>query len=212
MQTNEYLLIGVVACCIVPVIILFIAAFFIMRRAPKIIQPNVDDLRLTFNALKAKNANATIDELVRQVIQRQALRTGIIGAITSVGGLPVLPFGLTIDLLTTTRAQSAMLYFIAWAYQPTAVLAKQDVLDYAEALALRAGLSSNQLILLGGQRASSYALRRLFVIIVEKSFAKVIPGVGLFIGFVVNYTITRGMGVVAARWYADRFGFRPPPD
>ncbi len=193
------------ACCVIPFIVITLAAIWVVRNAPRVVQPNEADLRRSFEALRAKRKNATTQELVNAIIARQSLRSGLIGAITSVGGLPTLPIALPIDLYTTARIQSAMLLFIAWAYQTTAPSGQQNnVLDLAEAAALRAGIAPNELLLAGGQRLTRYAIRQLIVNVVEKSFAKVIPGIGLFIGFIVNYSVTRGLGFVAARYYTAR--------
>ena len=192
------------ACCVIPFILITLAAVWVARNAPRIVQPDQADLRRSFEALKAKRKNATTQELVNAIIARQSLRSGVIGAITSVGGLPTLPIALPIDLYTTARIQSAMLQFIAWAYQPTMPNSPQNALDLAEAAALRAGIAPNDLLLAGGQRLTRYAIRQIIVNVVEKSFAKLIPGIGLFIGFFVNYTVTRGLGYVAARYYTVR--------
>ncbi|MBE0690498.1 MAG: hypothetical protein IH587_10305 [Anaerolineae bacterium] len=47
-------------------------------------------------------------------------------------------------------------------------------------------------------------IRRIMVMVVEKTFAKLIPGIGLIVGFAVNYLTARGTSWLAARWYAAR--------
>ena len=137
--------------------------------------------------------------MVKIIVGRQARRCGLIGAITSVGGVFTLPFGLTIDLFTTARIQNEMLYFIASVYQPPGV--DMEALDIREALGLRLNATGQAMVVEGGQRLSRYAIRELTVLLVEKTIAKVIPGLGLMIGFLVNYLTTQAMGRLVALWY-----------
>jgi hypothetical protein len=199
MNQNEWLLVGLGLCCVVPFVALLLASLWVIRNAANWIQPDTAHLQSRYAKLKAANASATDDQLVNKIIQQQALRSGIIGAITSVGGLPALPFGLTIDLYTSARIQSETLYFIAQVYSREG--ARQQVLKLDEALRLRLGAGGNALLVEGGQRLGAYLIRRLVVIITEKTAAKVIPGIGLIIGFAVNYLMMQGMGRLAARWH-----------
>ncbi|MDX2160908.1 MAG: hypothetical protein SF162_06245 [bacterium] len=202
---NNWWVIGLV-CCAIPFVIVALFAVWLVRAAPRLMRADEESMRQGFARLRAQYPNATTSQLVQRIIARESLKSGLIGAITSVGGLPTLPIALPIDLITTVRIQSAMLQFIAWAYQPTAPANGESgsLIDLSEALALRMGVAPGDLILAGGQRLTRYATRQLLVHVVEKSFAKLIPGIGLIIGFAVNYSITRGMGVVAARWYEMR--------
>ncbi|MBL8154367.1 MAG: hypothetical protein JNM70_09300 [Anaerolineae bacterium] len=202
MNQNEWLLVGLGLCCVIPFVALLLASLWVIRNAANWLQPDTAQLQSSYEKLKAANASATDDQLVNKIIQRQALRSGIIGAITSVGGLPALPFGLTIDLYTTARIQSETLYFIAQVYSREGV--RQQVLKLDEALTLRLGAGGNALLVEGGQRLGAYLIRRLVVIITEKTAAKVIPGIGLIIGFAVNYLMMQGMGRLAARWHKGR--------
>lgn len=202
MNQNDWLLVGLGLCCVIPFVALLLASLWVIRNAANWIQPDTAQLQNNYEKWKAANASATDDELVNKIIQRQALRSGIIGAITSVGGLPALPFGLTIDLYTSARIQSETLYFIAQVYSREG--ARQQVLKLDEALALRLGAGGNALLVEGGQRLGAYLIRRLVVIVTEKTAAKVIPGIGLIIGFAVNYLMMQGMGRLAARWHKGR--------
>jgi hypothetical protein len=198
---NDWLLVGLGLCCVIPFVALLLASLWVIRNAANWIQPDTAQLQRGYEKLKAANASATDDQLVSTIIQRQALRSGIIGAITSVGGLPALPFGLTIDLYTTARIQSETLYFIAQVYSREG--APQRVLKLDEALVMRLGKGGSQLLVEGGQRLTAYLTRRLLVVVAEKTAAKLIPGIGLIIGFAVNYLMVQGMGRLAARWYAS---------
>jgi len=193
--------------CVIPTALLIVATIFILQRAQKLVTPSADDLRVSFARLQTQRPNETREALVARIIRRQALVSGVIGALTSVGGLITLPFGLAIDLFTTARIQSATLQFLAWAYGHHD---EQAVLQLTEALTLR------ERDVTGYVTAQTPALtqrliRRIMIMIVEKTFAKLIPGIGLIVGFAVNYLIARGTSWLAARWYAARASAQPRP-
>jgi hypothetical protein len=190
-------------CCVVPFVVILLASWWALQNAPRLLTPDMNAMRETYERLRAGQSDTTTDQLINRMIHRQALRSGAFGALTSVGGLPLLPIGLVIDLATSARLQSEMLHFIAWAYRGEE-WAKADVLALPQALALRANTTGSALLLEGGQQVSRYVLGRLTVLIAEKSFAKLIPGLGLIAGFVVNYLTTQAMGRLAARWYAGK--------
>ncbi|MCC6615556.1 MAG: hypothetical protein IT320_18935 [Anaerolineae bacterium] len=188
--------------CVIPTALLIVVTIFILQRAQKLVTPSAEDLRANFARLEAQRPSEPREALVARIIRRQALVSGAIGALTSVGGIVTLPFGLAIDLFTTARIQSATLQFLAWAYGHRD---EQAVLQLTEALALR------ERDVTGYVAAQTPALtqrliRRITVLVVEKTFAKLIPGIGLIVGFVVNYAIARGTSWLAARWYAAHAG------
>ncbi len=202
MDNTNWLLVSLGLCCVLPFIALLLLSLWAIQNAPRLIQPDTAQLQQRFNHLKAANASLSDDDLVTRIINRQALRSGIIGAITSVGGLPLLPIGLAIDLYSSARIQTDTLHFIAQVYSQKGK--PQRVLKLDEALALRVGQTSTDLLVQGGQRVSGYLARRITLMVVEKTIVKVIPGIGLIIGFAVNYAITQGMMRLAARWYAGQ--------
>jgi hypothetical protein len=191
-----------VVCCVVPVVLIGAVTFWVMWNASRYLQPDHAELQQVFDSLKAKHANDTPDQLVKRIIHRQSLRSGVIGAITSVGGLPTLPFGLTIDLYTTARIQSETLYFIAQVYRQNGVTPR--ILNLNEFLSMRLEEGGNQLLMMGGQQVSGYLVRKILVLIVEKTVIKIIPGIGLLIGFAVNYFTMQGMGRLANHWYSGK--------
>lgn len=186
-----------VGCCVLPVLVL--TAFFVVmiRRSQQWLTPDETQLRAEYERMRAADPNANPQQFVNRIIQRQAVRSGLVGAITSVGGLPLLPIGLIIDMYSTSRIQSATLHFIGWALgargdvqilnlQDSLVLRQEDVTNFV--LSRAPGL---------GQRLT----RQILEVLAEKAFAKLIPGLGLIIGFAVNYSLTRGISRVAAQYY-----------
>lgn len=204
---TEYWIMAFGLCCIIPALLLTAGAIFVIRRGQQLITPDIGELQERFARLKAQNPNAAPGVLVQKIIQQQAVRSGVIGAITSVGGLPVLPFGLTADVYATARLHNATLHFIAWAYGADT---EAEVLKLNDALALRTSNVTNAIVSYAPGMAQR-VYREIMMMVLQKSFAKVIPGIGLFIGFIVNYAIAQGIGRAAARWYSTQTA-QPQPN
>jgi hypothetical protein len=201
---DSNLLLYLAVCCVVPVVLLIIVSLMVIRTGQRWVTPDLDELRGRFEKLRTQNPNLTTDQLVQKIIQQQAMRAGVVGAISSVGGLFLLPFGLIIDLYTSARIQSTMLHFIAWAYSLQAPNRTVNIIGLNEALVLKAEERAQQFVLERSGVMTQRLYRQVIQIIVEKTFAKLIPGIGLLIGFLVNYSIARGIGTVAAQWYSGR--------
>ncbi|MBL8119998.1 MAG: hypothetical protein JNJ78_20875 [Anaerolineae bacterium] len=200
-NNNQLWLTAGLLCCVVPFIVLLAGFFWLVRSGQRYLTPDVEELRARFEQMKARNPGLTPDQLVQKIINQQALRSGIVGALTSVGGLPTLPFGLTIDLIASSRIQSATLYLISWALDPQGTRSTVPVLNLLQAFRLVEGASVEEIVAAQTQAIGSQVTRRLAVMLAEKAFAKVIPGLGLVIGFVVNYAIAQGVSRVAVHWY-----------
>lgn len=203
-DTNSILLL-LLLLCVIPTALLIALAIFVLQRGQKLVTPSAADLRESFARLRAKRPNESREALVDRIIRRQAFVSGIVGALTSVGGLITLPFGLAIDLLTTARIQSATLQFLAWAYGHDDA---QAVLKLNDALALRERDVASYVVA-RTPALTQRIIRRIMVLVVEKTFAKLIPGIGLIVGFGVNYLTARGTSWLAARWYAARARTQP---
>jgi hypothetical protein len=200
--SNETWLTLIVLCLLLPAVLVLVAAAWAFTRGPRLLMPSQDDLQQQFTRMKARTPDLPPDKWVNQIIQRQALRCGVVGALTSVGGVVTLPFGLALDVLMTARIQNATLHFIAWAYGRTG---REPILKLNDALALRED-NVTDYVLSSTPAVSQRITARLLTILAEKTIAKIIPGLGLIIGFIVNYAMARGTSWLAARWYASRAG------
>ncbi|MBL8132368.1 MAG: hypothetical protein JNL42_10970 [Anaerolineae bacterium] len=203
---GQTILISLALCCAIPFVLLVALSYRAVRGASRLLQPEAADLRADWEKFRAQHPAATPDQLVETIIRRQALRSGIIGALTSVGGLPVLPLGLTIDLVTSARLQAETVYFIGRAYHGDQPGEPSDLLNLNEVLTLGSVLkvSGRDLLVMGGQRLSRYVLRRTMLVVAEKAAAKLVPFIGLAIGFAVNYLTTQGVARVAKGWYTGK--------
>lgn len=201
---DSNLLLVLALCCVIPVAVLLVLSVIVIRTGQRWVTPELDELRGRFERLRSDNPTLTTDQLVNKIIQQQAFRAGVVGAISSVGGLFVLPLGLMVDLYTSARIQNTMLHFIAWAYSLQAPNRTVNIIGLNEALVLRAEDRAHQFVLEKGGMMTQRLYRRVMMIIVEKTVAKLIPGIGLLVGFLVNYSIARGIGIVASQWYSGR--------
>jgi TRAP-type C4-dicarboxylate transport system permease small subunit len=181
------------------VIIIALLALIIVRRLMQYTTPSVTNLQTKFEALQRANPNTSKEILIRQIINGQAFRCGLVGAITSFGGFITLPIMLPLDAFLSIQLQAALVQFIATVY------------GHAEADAVETKLRS-YLVISGGIRATetSFKLIMDFVVrLLERFAAKIIPLVGALIGFGVNYTIAQGTGRAAMAWYSGQHPYSP---
>jgi hypothetical protein len=194
----SYALVFSVLCCLVPLLIGGVLAFMALQRGSEFIERFVDvdeeKMRAQFEKLQREKPNLSREQLVDQFINSQALKCGIIGAITSFGGFITLPLTLPIDLVASIRIQATMIQFIATAYgQINPSDLEKQVQGY---LIMTGGLQITE-------RTSSLIMK-MFVRLLEQFFAKAIPLIGAVVGFAVNYFFTRTAGRLAAKWYAGK--------
>lgn len=193
----QILLGAFILLCALPFIIVLVVAFFAFRYGRKplddLLNPDTERLHKQLAEMRAAQPNAPTEQLIGRIIQRQALRSGLIGAITGLGGFFTLPIALPIDVLLSLRLQAALVNFIAHTYGHTN--------DDVEAQ-LR-----NQLIMAGGSRvtqSATGAVTGFLVRVIGKSFSKLVPFLGAALSFGVNYAFTQGVGRVTQRVYASR--------
>jgi hypothetical protein len=193
-QIQPYLLWGFVLLCVVPALLTLAAVYFAIRRINRALVVDLPRLKQEFEAMRARNPRATDEQLLRKVIQQQAFRSGIVGALTSIGGFITLPIALPVDIFWSIRIQAQMVEFISAASGVT------DISPYEQRI-------RQYLITTGGVRAAQSGTRAVLnfaVRVMGKSFSKLIPVVGAVIGFGVNYAITQAIGYAALNWYTKR--------
>lgn len=181
-------------CCVVPVLVVIVLAFITVwtgyRFLSPILKTDATKMRLRYEALQQAYPNANRDELVNKVIHEQSMKCAWVGALTSFGGIFFLPFGLVIDIYTSLRIHTELVYFIAYMY------GNHEIREGSQEQ-----MVINQIITTGGSQAMA-AFRRVMVWIAEKVFAKLIPIVGALLGFIVNYALTQATGRVAMQYYS----------
>jgi hypothetical protein len=194
---GNILLIGFLLLCALPVLIVAIVAFLLYRatqsRLDTFLSPDISQLQAEFQKQRSAHPNASTETLVGKIIHKQALKAGIVGAITGLGGFITLPIALPIDIIASLRIQAALVDFIASIYGAQPGERETKIRTY---LVMSA---SGQV----AERTSGVILRFLLRVI-GKSFSKLIPFIGAFVGFAVNYAIARGIGYAAVQWYSRK--------
>ncbi|GJM11466.1 MAG: hypothetical protein DHS20C11_37420 [Lysobacteraceae bacterium] len=184
------LILGVGLPIVVLLVLAAVAYFFGRRWVSKFVDPDAEAMHQQLMRDRERSPNATAEELVAPVIRKQALKCGLVGAVTGLGGFVTLPIALPVDLLLTARYQTAMVSFIASAYGH-----ESAVENKAATYAVLTG--STELT-----RLTSKLLQRYLPKVIGKSFSKLVPIVGAVISFAVNYAMAKAMARMAIRWYS----------
>ena len=198
---NNLLLYSAIFCA-VSIVLVAITAFFIYRRLNRLVDTDISKLQAIYSNWQTENPGASRTRLVRRMVSRQAWRSGIVGALTSVGGFYTLPIMLPADILISTQIQAATVEFIAAAY------GRKDANDVERRV-------RTYLVTTGGIRATESAtgmMMKFGVRMLGKSFAKFIPIFGAVIGFAVNYAIAQTTGNLAISWYSSKPSTAPQID
>lgn len=183
-------------CCVLPSLFTVGVALWALLNARKWLVPTEAELQARFTRLQASGKRD--EDFVDHIVRAQALRAGIVGAVTSVGGVFFLPVGLVIDLYASTRLQESTLRLIAWA---NGVRSEEELLSYTEFLNRKPGYLDPALVASTSTALTQRLVRRVLREIAEKAFAKLIPGLGMLVGYAINYYSLRGVAAVARRYY-----------
>ncbi|MEQ8677629.1 MAG: hypothetical protein RLP44_13470 [Aggregatilineales bacterium] len=178
--------------CGVSAIISVVAIYWVWRQINHYTAPDVSKLNAQFQKIKSSSKKTSDGRALRKIINQQAFKSGMVGAITSFGGFYTLPIALPVDIVLSTRIQSTMVEFIAQHYGHSA---SNDVENRLKTYIVTTGTVTLT------ERSSTFLLS-YGVRILQKSFPKFVPILGALIGFAVNYTIARSTGAVAVQWYA----------
>lgn len=200
MNLNDpnWLYIGFLALCVLPIIIvlvLVVLAFVFGRRfINTFFNPDITELSRYYEKQRARNPRATTEQVLHQVIRRQAFRCGVVGAVTGLGGFITLPIALPIDIVLSLRLQAALVEFIAQLYGHGHVSeAERQIRTY--------------IIMSGGRRASEAAfeaIMKFLLRVVGESFAKLVPVIGAAVSFAVDYFLAQSVGELALRRYGSQ--------
>ncbi|MAS36978.1 MAG: hypothetical protein CL610_23440 [Anaerolineaceae bacterium] len=185
--------------CVLPLLTFAVLMWVVVRAGQQRLEawlgPDVAKIQQQYADLQQRYPQASQDDLVNRIIRQQAMKCGVIGAITGIGGLVTLPIALPIDIVLSFRVQAALIEFIAVLYSGTPP-----------------GTVRNYLVMTGSSRvtqSSTNLLMRLALRVIGKSFSKLIPVVGAVVSFGVNYVIVQLMGRAAVRWYAAQSADTP---
>lgn len=151
--------------------------------------------------LRGRHPALSDDALVRHIITDQAVKAGLVGALTGLGGIITLPVAIPIDFALSAKLQAGLIHFAGQVYAPGAPPEAMRVQAYAilagNRFTQQAIDASNRVV----QAAIARLMRRLLAETVAESLLKVVPFVGAIVGFIFNCAATRAVGELAARWY-----------
>lgn len=190
----------VVVGCVLPLISLLVIGFMAFRfgknRLDQLADPSVDKMYAQYTAMYQATPTVDTEKLVHRIIHQQAVKCGIVGAVTGFGGFITLPLTLPIDFLLSVRIQASMISFIARTYGQEKSLDNRAA-TYMVLTGSGEVTQMSQKVLL---RYSSSFLSRFL----GKSLSKLIPFLGAGISFLVNYAIARSTGHLALQWYKQK--------
>lgn len=171
--------------------------------------------------LREQNTNISSNELAKKILNRKAMKNGLIGAITGVGGLITLPVSIPTDLICSWRIQASMAFSIAYVYGHTKDTTdlKTDLYlilagDSAKEALKRIGIEMSKSVT--KKAVEKYITRDVMVkiwkVIGQKiitkageksltSFMKMVPLVGAPVGFIFDWTATQAVGKFATSYY-----------
>ncbi|MEM9950971.1 MAG: hypothetical protein AAF846_05190 [Chloroflexota bacterium] len=179
--------------CVLPIIVTLVlagVAFYFGRQwVEDFLDPDLPKLQAKLQTMREQSPDIDDDKLIAKVVNQQALKCGVVGAVTGIGGFVTLPLTLPIDMLMTARYQATMVSFIA------------QVHGYDESLENKAATYA---VMTGSTELSKVTLsmmQKYIPRIIGKSFSKLIPVVGALFGFLVNYLMARSMAKAATVWY-----------
>ena len=184
-----FFLLGCVLPLVVTLVLAGLAFYFGREWVEDFIEPDLPKLQEKMQAIKAKKPDIDDDKLIAKIVNQQAFKCGVVGAITGFGGFVTLPITLPVDLLLTARYQATMVSFIAQVHG-----FEESVENKAATYAVITG--STEL-----SKATSVLVRKYAPRVLSKSFSKLIPVLGAVIAFVVNYVMARSMAKAATVWY-----------
>ena len=182
--------------CVLPFVVLVVIGILVFvfgkRWVEGLIEPDIASLHQQMLDLKTAHPDWDNDKLIASVVNRQAFKCGVVGAITGFGGFATLPIGLPIDLVLTARYQASMVSFIA------------QVHGYETSLENRAATYA---VMSGSTEVSKMTLavlQKYLPRFAGKTLSKLIPFIGAGIAFGVNYALAQSTARLAKRWYRSK--------
>lgn len=182
--------------CVLPIVILALllaAAYFFGRQwISDYITPDVPDLSARLEKIRQNNPNWDNEQIIEKVVQEQAIKCGLVGAVSGFGGFFTMIITLPLDLLVTARYQASMVSFIAqvYGYQDSAE-------NKAATFAVITG--TNQI-----SKVTTAVVEKYLPRIFTGFFAKLIPILGAAISFGANYFMARSTAKLAKKWYTSK--------
>lgn len=187
--------------CLTPLILLVLVAYLATPRLrgwlDRFVMPNPAGLRLEVAELRATHPGLNNDELVKKIINLHALKAGLIGGLSGLGGA-ITSIGLTpVDIAFSLRLQAHMIGLISYVYGH---IEEDEEAFELSVYAILSAKHTRQLNRIAAQVVQQLVLRmiiRALIKLVLQSF----PFLGALAGFGINLFVTQTAGRIAAEWY-----------
>ncbi|OQY43120.1 MAG: hypothetical protein B6242_15340 [Anaerolineaceae bacterium 4572_78] len=157
-----------------------------------LILPNPDTIKKIVDEIRTDNPDLNTDDLVEIIIEKQSFKSGIIGAVTGIGGCLVLPITFFIDLVLSGRTNTSMIYMMAYAHGHDP---KHDDLRF-KSVVIMAGESMTHRL--------THILAKFVAETLFKSLVKFVPLIGAVLGFLVNRQATEAVGHLTKKSYQQK--------
>jgi EcsC protein family len=178
-----------------------------------------EDIHLYVDKLKEQNPGLNNEELAKKILNRKALKNGLVGAAMGVGGIVALPA----DIIASWKIQISTALAIAYIYGHTT-----DTTDLkTDIYLILAGNSAKEALKFIGIEASKgitkkavqkyitrETMRKIWKVVGQKiitkageksitSFMKMVPLVGAPVGFVFDWSSALTVGKFAMKYYKN---------
>lgn len=172
--------------------------------------------------LRQQNPGISDLDLATKIVRRKALKNGLVGAVTGIGGILTLPVTVPTDVVASWRIQIAMILAVARAFGHTkdTMDLKTDVLlvlagDSAKEALKRVGIEVTKAVTRKAvdRYVTREVMKAIWKVVGRKiltkageksllSFTRMVPLVGAPVGFGFDWAMARKVGNVAIRYYS----------
>lgn len=173
--------------------------------------------------LRDQHPNIPNDKLARMIVNRKSLKSGLVGFVTGLPGLPLLPVTVPADLITVWQVQITTVVAVSCVYGHTAettdlktdiylVLAGNSAKEALKQVGIVASRDVTKRLV--DRYVTREVMKRIWKVVGPKiitkageksitTFMKMVPGVGGVVGFAFDWAATKMVGGVAIRYYGD---------
>ena len=191
-NTLAYFVLGCGLAILAFLLIGALVVVIVIRQVRHFVSPDTAKLHIQLDRMRMQHPELSIDDHVQATIRQQALKCGLVGAVTGLGGFITLPVALPVDLILSMRIQATMVQFVAMAYGQSAT---GGVAAKVQTYLITSGTVEVT-------ETTFNLIMKLVLRLLGESLAIFVPAIGAVIGFGVNYAIARTTGQVALRWYS----------
>lgn len=174
--------------------------------------------------LRSQNPGISDDDLAKKIVGRKTLKNGLVGAVTGLPGILILPATVPADLVASWRIQTFMAMCVAYVYGHTAETTdlKTDLYlilagDGAKEALKRIGIEVSKTVTKKGieKYVTREVMKKIWSVLGRKiitkageksltSFMRMVPLVGGVVGFAFDWTYTRAVGQFAIKYYSGK--------